>query len=132
MGLSRWPWHLNNRSLWRAGSEDCIMFKDNLHHVGWLEVISVRAAGSSEIGSALEFCLQIVSEHACGLAAELALYRSAEHATDLSMYIYWHTGEGRPIKSVFGVQLARALSDFGIINHTLWLPQRKQTGGDAV
>jgi hypothetical protein len=99
--------------------------KDKFHCIGWLEIISVRTAGGVEIESALELCLQIASERSQGLCAELTFYRSALHATDLSMHIHWPADTEGPLKSNFGVQVARMLSDFGIINHTLWLPQRQ-------
>ncbi len=105
--------------------------KEKFHHIEWLEIISVRAAGNGEIERALEVCRRIASEGAHGPSAELILYRSAEYATDLSMHIHWHADAERPIKSAFGVQVAWVLGDFGITNHTLWLLQRQKIGDDA-
>lgn len=106
--------------------------KDRLRKTEWLEIISVRAPGSREIEHALGLCRQVASDRAWSPAVELALYRSAAYPTDLSVHIHWQAGEQKPAKSVFGIQMARALSDFGIINHTLWLFQRQETGNDAV
>ncbi len=106
-----------------ANSGDCILLNDKIQHIEWLEIISVRAAGNGEIERALELCRQIAIERTCGSPAEPILYRSAEYATDLSMHIHWRAETERPIKSAFGEQVAWVLSDFGIINHTLWLLQ---------
>ncbi|MCP4688875.1 MAG: hypothetical protein GY859_12550 [Desulfobacterales bacterium] len=103
---------------------------EKFHHIEWIEIISVRAAGNGEIERAMELCRRISRERTRGPTAELILYRSAEYATDLSLHIHWRADAERPKKSAFGQQVAWILSDFGIINHTLWLLQRRSPGDD--
>ncbi len=101
---------------------------DKFHHIEWLEIISVRAAGNGDVEQALELCRQFISARPRGLSAEPRLYRSGEYATDMSMHIHWRTETGKPIKSAFGEQVARVLGDFGITNHTLWLLRGRKIG----
>ena len=41
--------------------------------------------------------------------------------TDLSIHLHWHSTTGNRCESLLGLHLARALTAFGMINHSVWI-----------
>ncbi len=88
-----------------------------------LEIISVRTAGKAEALSVLELCRQICPPRMDGRLVTMKVYCSTGYETDISIHIYWNSDSGRHGKSPFGLEVTQVLSDFGLINHTLWMEQ---------
>jgi hypothetical protein len=86
----------------------------------WLEIISVRTSGEMEIKRVLGFCKRILALRKGEKPVRISVYGSANYETDLSVHIHWLFLPERQEKSLFGLELARAMSDFGLVNHTLW------------
>lgn len=84
----------------------------------WLEIISVRTAGATETVEALDLCRQICRSVAADQPVRVTIYSSTLYATDFSVHLRWEIDPGG--KSVLGNQVSSTLSDFGLINHTLW------------
>ena len=92
--------------------------------MGWLEIISVRTSGKMEIKRMLGFCKRILAIRKGEKPVRIRVYCSANYETDFSVHIHWLFSPERQDKSLFGLALARAMSDFGLVNHTLWKAQK--------
>ena len=88
-----------------------------------LEVITVRVAEKEELEKALEFCTQVFHTVETGELMNLSVYRSTGYGSDLSIHIHCPIEPSRQEKSLLGLQLAKGLSAFGIVSHTLWIDQ---------
>ena len=88
-----------------------------------LEVITVRVAGKDDLENALNLCMQVSPTVEIGELVNLSIYRSNGYGSDISVHIQWALESFSPKKSLLGLQLARGLSAFGIVSHTLWIDQ---------
>jgi len=90
--------------------------------MNWLETTTIRCAGSREKREVMDLLQKIgMPEGEAGLVA-VEVYQSVLVESDVSVHIYGCSeglGHG---KSSFGLGLTHALSDFGLISHSLWVP----------
>lgn len=92
-----------------------------------LEIVNVRLASSHDIEVAIRFCREAFKPVAPG---RFEIYRSLGSGTDISVHIHWalSPAEGKE-RSLLGLQLARGLGDYGLVNHTLWVIQQEVPAG---
>jgi hypothetical protein len=89
----------------------------------WLETITIRCAGSREKRAVMDLLQKIgMPEGEAGLVA-VELYQSALLESDVSVHIHACSGRFGDGKSSLGLRLTHALSDFGLISHSLWVPE---------
>jgi hypothetical protein len=86
-----------------------------------LEIITVRVAENNELENALDFCTQVFHTIESGEIMNLSVYCSTGYGSDLSVHIHCPFEPSRQEKSLLGLQLAKGLSAFGIVSHTLWI-----------
>ena len=63
---------------------------------------------------------QMEPPKAAGGPLSIRVYLNAVLETDLSIHIHWNTETILQCKSPLGLQLAQALRNVGLINHTVW------------
>lgn len=89
----------------------------------WLEVIKLRSAGRNSVPLA-ELSRPMRKMAPRGLA-EIKAYRHAALETDFSLHLYW---EGEPLEqngSTLGLRLAQAFKEFGLVDHSVWIEDKK-------
>jgi hypothetical protein len=89
----------------------------------WLEVIKLRSAGGS-LGLLEELLLPISGSNQSELV-EIKTYRHAVLETDLSVHLHWNSEMPEPNGSALGLRLAQALKAFGLIDHSVWVDNKK-------
>ena len=89
--------------------------------MSWLEIITVRTAGSAERKKALEVFEQMEAPKAAGGPLSIRVYLNAVLETDFSIHINWNAKTIHQCKSPLGLQLAQALRNVGLTNHTVWV-----------
>ena len=89
-----------------------------------LEVITVRIAEKAEWENALGFCKQVFQTVETVGRMNLNLYLSTGYSSDISVHIHSGYEPSRQEKSLLGLQLAKGLSAYGIVSHTLWIDQQ--------
>ena len=89
-----------------------------------LEVIGVRIAQEHQFDDALRLCTEASLPMEAGHFIGFKVYRSDGYGSDLIVHIHWSYEAARQKKSLIGLQLARGLSSYGIVSHTLWIDQQ--------
>ncbi|KPK90367.1 MAG: hypothetical protein AMJ94_09555 [Deltaproteobacteria bacterium SM23_61] len=89
----------------------------------WLEVIKLRSAGGS-LGLLEELLLPLSESDPRGLV-EMKTYRHAVLETDLSVHLHWNSEMPEPNGSALGLRLAQALKEFGLVDHSVWVDNKK-------
>ncbi|MCE5244452.1 MAG: hypothetical protein ABFD98_05715 [Syntrophobacteraceae bacterium] len=88
----------------------------------WLEVVTVRMHGKAEGIRVLELCSRLRLPRIAGRSVSFQVFGNS-FSTDLSIHVFWTSRSGPAEKSAFGCDLCRKLSDFGAVEHTLWIAQ---------
>jgi len=96
----------------------------------WLEMISIRTAGTTETKRALEICRQVYLAIVGETLLRAAVFCNIKYPTDISVHIYWKSDPGTG--SVLGRELSSALEDLGLINYTIWSEQEELNNAAAV
>ena len=89
----------------------------------WLEVIKLRSAGGN-LGLLEELLLTISGSNQSELV-EIKTYRHAVLETDLSVHLHWNSEMPEPNGSALGLRLAQALKEFGLVDHSVWVDNKK-------
>lgn len=84
-----------------------------------LEVISVRIAREQDFDDALQLCAEAPLFVEADRFMGLKIYRSEGYGSDLIIHIYRSCTSSGQKKSILGMQLARGLSSYGIVSHSL-------------
>jgi len=82
-----------------------------------LEIIHLRLAGATPSGLVADI-QRAIAEGGAGTTARI--YRHATLTGDLSIHLHLGQGEG-PQLSTLGTHIARALEEFGMVEHTGWV-----------
>ncbi len=88
----------------------------------WLEMIQLRSGGKGS--EPLDELLHSTARHAQSGLKEIGIYRHAALETDLSVHLHWESERPEPNGSTFGLLLARALEEFGMVSHSVWIRKR--------
>ena len=91
----------------------------------WIEVIKIRTAGT-DLRLLKEFLSAICDLHQMGLS-ETSIYRHATVESDWTIHLYWETASPEPNGSILGLHLSQIGSDFGLIDHTVWINESGPT-----
>jgi hypothetical protein len=86
----------------------------------WLEIVRLRSAG--DYGSLVDELLgQIPAlERIAGLV-EIRSYLHPEIENDLSVHIFWESPVCKGNGSTIGDQIAYALRELGLVDHSVWI-----------
>ena len=89
----------------------------------WLEVIKLR---SPEKDSRVmeELLLSVGKFNQSGLV-ETKTFRHAALESDWTVHLYWESGQPEQNGTSLGLRLAKALEEFGLIDHSIWLEKEK-------
>lgn len=90
--------------------------------VRWLEIVTVRMHGKAEGIRILEFCSGVRMPRVEGRSVSFQVFGNGL-STEFSIHVSWLSRSGPAEKSAFGAELCRKLSDFGAVEHTLWVGQ---------
>jgi hypothetical protein len=86
----------------------------------WLEIISIRSSQDAhEMIRGAMFALK--SGSGIRNAKEVRIFSNA--IGDIALHIAWESKEVNSEGSFIGLQLAAALSEYGLINHTIWIEE---------
>jgi hypothetical protein len=88
-----------------------------------LEIITLRSATKPEKMAIRDLVKMMGAGDTEEQAPALVLYRNASVGNDISVHLQRETGNGHPGKSPMGLQLARLFSDFGLVNHSVWIEE---------
>jgi len=109
-----------------------LAYKENKHRIDskkasmkWVEIISLRSATNIDTQFVNELLKGISeSDSATDTPEHLVEIRAYHHPiveTDLSIHIYWESEPGSQDKSPLGLRFSSALSDLGLLNHSVWV-----------
>jgi hypothetical protein len=97
---------------------------DGENNMKWLEVIKLRGAGNGE-GLLKEFFREMNKAGQNTGLIQIKTYRHAALETDLSVHLHWESDRPDQNGSTLGLRLARALKEFGLIDHSVWIEEQK-------
>lgn len=83
----------------------------------WFEIIHIRLFSQKEKEAVLNAFSQLGSLDVRGAAKSIKLLQDVLLDTDFRIVIQWHGNIAEKAKSVLGIQLATAFTEFGRINH---------------
>lgn len=85
------------------------------------EIVHLRAYSETYRDGAVTAFYQLeLPDRANGLV-DMVLLKEISVASDLCIFIHWHGQVSRKDKSPLGLQLASAFSEFGRIDHSVWV-----------
>jgi len=89
----------------------------------WLEVIKLRSAGKD---SRLleELLLSIDRFNQSGLV-EMKTFQHAALESDWSIHLHWESERPQQNGSALGLRLAQAFKEFGLVDHSIWMEEKK-------
>jgi hypothetical protein len=89
----------------------------------WLEVIKLRSAGKD---SRLleELLLSIEKFNQSGLV-ETKIFHHAALESDWTVHLHWESVRPEQNGSTLGLRLAKALEEFGLVDHSVWIEEEK-------
>lgn len=85
-----------------------------------LEIIHLRLAGNCPPGLIEAIRESIITE---GELRSVRFYRNATITSDLGIHIHLQTVGDQPRPSDFGLRIASALRDHGMVDHTIWIEE---------
>jgi hypothetical protein len=88
-----------------------------------LEIIRLRLAwkGSAPLGELLDSISKVEQS---GLV-NMKIYRHAALETDLSVHLCWKSDQPGENGSPLGLHLGQALREFGLVDHSVWIEDKK-------
>ncbi len=89
----------------------------------WLEVIKLRSA-EKDSRSMEELLLSVRKFIQNGLV-ETKIFRHAALESDWSIHLRWESERPERNGSPLGLHLDRALKEFGLIDHSVWVEEEK-------
>jgi hypothetical protein len=87
----------------------------------WIEIIKLRCAGKAP--EPLESFLSAMARNGEGGLIEMRIYRHATWETDYTFHLYWESEKPEKNGTALGLRLSRTLSEFGLIDHSVWIEQ---------
>lgn len=89
----------------------------------WLEIIKLRSAWKGSVP--LDELVDSISKVGQSGLVNMKTYRNAALETDLSLHLCWKSDQPEQNGSPLGLHLARALKEFGLIDHSVWIEDKK-------
>jgi len=89
--------------------------------MNWIEIIRLRSYSQPERNKALAAFQQLSLPARENGLKDVILLRDVVLDNDLCIFIHWASEISGKGKSPLGLQLAAAFSEFGQINHSVWM-----------
>jgi hypothetical protein len=87
----------------------------------WIEIIHLRSHTQQDRAEAVAAFQNLSMPDRDSLLGDVSLFQDQTLGNDLSIIIHWYNRHTKNGKSPLGLQLAAAFSEFGMINHSVWL-----------
>ncbi len=87
----------------------------------WIEIIQLKSFTCQDGASAEAAFQQLSAPLSDASLREVDLFRNPHLENELSILMKWHSDVPPSGKSGLGQQLASAFSEFGYIDHSIWL-----------
>ena len=91
----------------------------------WVEIIRLRLTRKSVDDDLLNSLVSVSDEE--GLV-ELTVYHNDRVDTDVSIHLEWESDIRSPRVSPLGLRMAEALKDLGLVDHSIWIQDKKSIG----
>ncbi|MEA1966953.1 MAG: hypothetical protein U9N77_01850 [Thermodesulfobacteriota bacterium] len=94
--------------------------------MNFIEIIQLRASGIAEAEQAnamvktMDMEYKYKSQHDKEQPDSCKILKNAVFETDISLHIHWKKEKLSFKPSIFGLCIATALEQYGIINHSIW------------
>jgi len=88
----------------------------------WIEIIHLRSFDQTARAHAVDAFHRLAPRKALEWPRAIRLWQRTDLDTDVSIFLYWPDDRRQQSKSVLGLRLAEAFSDFGMIAHSVWRP----------
>ena len=93
----------------------------------WIEIIQLKSFSSQDRDSAVAAFQQLSAPLSDASLPEIDLFKSPNLENELNILINWRGNLPLNGKSELGLQLANAFSEFGYIDHAIWLHSSRLT-----
>ena len=87
----------------------------------WIEIIKVRGTEDSDIRAVRDMLQDFVKIPVETKPTTVKLYYHSTVKNDLSIHIRWNLETMIAQKSSLGLRIAVAISDLGMVNHSVWI-----------
>jgi len=87
----------------------------------WLEIITLRSSDMGNRATVAEVSKLAAEEKGSDRSPGIKIYRHASLETDVSIHLIHESEQGDLRPSILGQQLAAALKELGLVNHSLWV-----------
>ena len=89
----------------------------------WLEVIKLRSAGKDS--PLLEELLQSIDKFNQRGLVEMKTFHHSALESDWSIHLHWESERPQQNGSSFGLRLAQAFKEFGLVDHSIWIEEER-------
>ena len=92
----------------------------------WIEIITLRSNGNVQESLIRELLKPVAKgDESKGLIA-MKIYWNARINTDVSIHLQWESTRVEQQGSTMALRLAQTLKEFGLVNHSAWVEERKR------
>ncbi len=92
----------------------------------WIEIITLRSSNKVHESLVSELLKHPVENDGNNRLISMDTYRNAWINTDMSVHLHWKSTSTGQLGSAMGLRLARALKEYGLVNHSVWVEERKE------
>ncbi len=94
----------------------------------WVEIITLRSNGDFQESLITELMKPLAESDANGGLMTMKVYRNAWVSNDLSIHLRWRSMKAEPKRSPMGLRLSETLNEFGLVNHSIWVEEKRGRG----
>ena len=91
----------------------------------WIEMITLRSGGDIQDFVINELFKPVTKGYEEVGLTSMKIYRNAWIETDVSVHLHWRSAPAELRGSTMGLRLAQTLKEFGLVNHSAWVEERK-------
>jgi hypothetical protein len=94
--------------------------------MNWIEIITLRSSNGNVQEELIRELMKPVAkgDESKGLIV-MKIYRNTRINTDVSIHLQWRSIKTEQQGSSIGLRLAETLKEFGLVNHSSWVEERK-------
>ena len=94
--------------------------------MNWIEIITLRSNGNVQESLIRELLKPVAEDEESNGLIAMKIYRNAWINTDMSVHLHWKSTPAELRGSAMGLRLVQTLKEFGLVNHSIWVEERKQ------
>jgi hypothetical protein len=95
--------------------------------MNWVEIITLRSKGNLQESIIKELLKSVAGGGENNGLLEIKIYRNVWIDTDMSVHLHWKSIPAELRGSAMGLRLVHILKEFGLVNHSAWVEERKQS-----